>query len=118
VLCAVGSFVAWPDRFLPAARVSLSWALSLVDEDRGLPSGGRAQPQHPSHCRDETRQCDGSLDLIVSDDGRGGAVASRGSGLTGLVDRVEAIGGAIYIESRAGSGTIIHVKLPIASTCT
>ena len=62
------------------------------------------------------RQIDGSLELIVSDDGRGGAVASNGSGLTGLIDRVEAIGGAIYIDSRPGAGTAIHVKLPIDST--
>ena len=64
------------------------------------------------------RQCDGSLELIVSDDGRGGAVASSGSGLTGLVDRVEAIGGAIYIDSRPGAGTAIRVTLPIESTRT
>ena len=59
---------------------------------------------------------EGWLELIVSDDGRGGGDASKGSGLTGLVDRVEAIGGTIHIDSRPDLGTAIHVKLPIKST--
>ena len=44
-------------------------------------------------------QCDGSLVLSVADDGVGGADASRGSGLIGLTDRVEALGGTISIVS-------------------
>jgi signal transduction histidine kinase len=56
--------------------------------------------------------CDGWLELIVSDDWRGGADASSGSGLTGLVDRVEAIGGTIQIDSRPGAGTLVHARLP------
>jgi signal transduction histidine kinase len=59
------------------------------------------------------RRCDGWLELIVSDDGRGGADASSGSGLTGLVDRVEASAGTIRIDSRAGLGTAVHVRLPV-----
>jgi signal transduction histidine kinase len=55
---------------------------------------------------------DSWLELIVSDDGRGGADASSGSGLTGLVDRVEAIGGTIAIDSPAGGGTAVRVRLP------
>ena len=62
------------------------------------------------------RRRDGWLELIVSDDGTGGANASSGSGLTGLVDRVEAIGGTISIDSRRDRGTAIHVKLPIRPT--
>jgi signal transduction histidine kinase len=54
-----------------------------------------------------------SLALSVADDGRGGASASSGSGLTGLVDRVEAIGGTIRVHSPAGEGTTIDVTLPI-----
>jgi len=53
------------------------------------------------------------LELMVSDDGRGGADASSGSGLTGLVDRVEAIGGTIQIESPQAAGTAVQVKLPV-----
>ena len=62
------------------------------------------------------RRRDGWLELIVSDDGTGGADATSGSGLTGLVDRVEAIGGTIHIDSRRNRGTAIHVKLPTDAT--
>ena len=59
---------------------------------------------------------DGTLTLMVRDDGVGGADPGRGSGLVGLHDRVEALGGTIKIDSRAGpgSGTCIVVTLPIA----
>jgi signal transduction histidine kinase len=60
-------------------------------------------------------QYTGSLELVVSDDGRGGADASGGSGLTGLADRVEAIGGTIHIDSPRDVGTTLHVKLPTQS---
>ncbi len=51
--------------------------------------------------------------LSIRDDGVGGADAGRGSGLIGLMDRVEAVGGELEIASPAGSGTILHVKIPI-----
>ena len=57
---------------------------------------------------------DDMLLLSVRDDGAGGADATRGSGLTGLRDRIEALGGRIQIESQTGSGTIIEVEIPIA----
>jgi PAS domain S-box-containing protein len=56
---------------------------------------------------------DGVLDLLISDDGVGGADPARGSGLVGLSDRVEALGGTISIDSPAGGGTSIHVELPV-----
>ena len=55
---------------------------------------------------------DGSLLLSIRDDGAGGANPARGSGLTGLADRVEALGGSIRIHSPAGAGTRITVNLP------
>jgi signal transduction histidine kinase len=55
-----------------------------------------------------------TLLLSVRDDGVGGADPRRGSGLTGLVDRIESLGGKIQIKSPSGSGTAIEVKLPIA----
>ena len=61
------------------------------------------------------RRREGWLELSVRDDGRGGADASSGSGLTGLVDRVEAIGGTMHIDSRTGLGTAVRVRLPIKS---
>jgi signal transduction histidine kinase len=58
---------------------------------------------------------DGTLTLMVRDDGVGGADPGGGSGLVGLHDRVEALGGTIKIDSSAGSGTCVVVTLPIAT---
>jgi signal transduction histidine kinase len=55
----------------------------------------------------------GSLLLSVRDDGVGGADPARGSGLAGLTDRVEALGGSIRLYSAAGAGTYITVDLPL-----
>jgi signal transduction histidine kinase len=60
-------------------------------------------------------QTNGTLQLFVRDDGVGGADPARGSGLIGLRDRVEAIGGSIAIESAAGAGTVAIVSLPLDS---
>jgi signal transduction histidine kinase len=46
-------------------------------------------------------------------DGVGGADPARGSGLVGLRDRVEALGGTIEVASPAGSGTSLRVEIPI-----
>jgi signal transduction histidine kinase len=56
---------------------------------------------------------DDVLRLSIRDDGVGGADPRRGSGLTGLRDRIEALGGRIRIESQTGSGTLIEVEIPI-----
>lgn len=53
------------------------------------------------------------LVLLIRDDGIGGADPHRGSGLIGLVDRIQALGGTIQIESPPGGGTSIGVQLPI-----
>ena len=55
----------------------------------------------------------GSLLLSVRDDGVGGADPARGSGLAGLADRVEALGGSIRLHSAAGAGTHITADLPL-----
>jgi PAS domain S-box-containing protein len=55
----------------------------------------------------------GLLRVEIRDDGIGGADPGRGSGLTGLRDRVEALGGTIEIASPAGSGTSVLVRIPI-----
>ena len=60
---------------------------------------------------DEDRLC-----LSIRDDGVGGADPTRGSGLIGLKDRVEAIGGKISIESPPQEGTRIEVELPLDPT--
>jgi signal transduction histidine kinase len=53
-----------------------------------------------------------SLLLSIRDDGVGGADPVRGSGLAGLADRVEALGGSIHVHSPPGAGTRITVDLP------
>jgi PAS domain S-box-containing protein len=58
-------------------------------------------------------QHDQSLVLSVRDDGVGGADTARGSGLVGLLDRVEALGGSIRVDSRPGKGTQITAELPL-----
>jgi GAF domain-containing protein len=54
------------------------------------------------------------LRLSVRDDGIGGADPGRGSGLVGLRDRVEALGGTLAIESVSGAGTSLSAALPVA----
>ncbi|HEV7451340.1 MAG TPA: CHASE3 domain-containing protein [Pseudonocardiaceae bacterium] len=56
----------------------------------------------------------GRLDLTVRDDGIGGAGPGSGSGLVGLIDRVQALGGTITIHSPKGEGTTLQVELPIS----
>jgi signal transduction histidine kinase len=51
----------------------------------------------------------------VADDGAGGADPARGSGLRGLVDRVEALGGTLSVASPLGVGTRLEAELPIAA---
>jgi signal transduction histidine kinase len=59
-------------------------------------------------------EADGAHLLIsIRDDGIGGADLVKGSGLIGLQDRVEALGGHMEIESPAGSGTSLMVKIPL-----
>jgi PAS domain S-box-containing protein len=66
-----------------------------------------------SHVAVSLRLRDGSLLLSIRDDGVGGADIGRGSGLVGLQDRVEALGGAITINSPRGGGTSLVVTLPL-----
>jgi signal transduction histidine kinase len=56
----------------------------------------------------------GALRLEIADDGRGGADPGRGSGLRGLADRVEALGGRFAVADRPLGGTIVSVELPVA----
>jgi signal transduction histidine kinase len=55
---------------------------------------------------------DGVVQVEVADDGEGGADPSAGSGLTGLSDRVEALGGTFRVDSPAGGGTRIMARIP------
>jgi signal transduction histidine kinase len=61
----------------------------------------------------ELKAGDELLELVIRDDGVGGADPDGGSGLLGLRDRIEALGGAIEISSRRGSGTSLAINIPI-----
>jgi signal transduction histidine kinase len=54
----------------------------------------------------------GRLTVVVADDGIGGADPSRSSGLRGLSDRVEALGGSLAVDSPPGGGTRVMAELP------
>jgi signal transduction histidine kinase len=68
-----------------------------------------------AHAREATIRAwrDGEMAVVeVSDDGVGGADDSKGSGLRGLADRVEALDGRLRVVSPAGAGTIVTAELP------
>ena len=54
------------------------------------------------------------LRVRVRDDGRGGADLTGGSGLLGLKDRAEALGGRLWLHSPPGGGTTVHAELPLS----
>ncbi len=62
----------------------------------------------------EVRRADGRLLVEVVDDGVGGADTRGGSGLRGLADRVEALGGRLRVWSPAGGGTRVQAEIPCA----
>jgi len=61
--------------------------------------------------------CDGT-DLVVEvlDDGVGGAELGKGSGLSGLADRIQASDGTLTVRSPVGEGTTIRAVLPLNGT--
>jgi len=62
------------------------------------------------------RRTDGALVVEVRDDGQGGANRGSGSGLSGLQDRISALGGTLMVESPPGRGTVIRAEIPCASS--
>ncbi len=66
-----------------------------------------------SHARVDLDRDDGVLVVEVSDDGVGGADAAGGTGLRGLSDRVEALGGRLRVSSERGRGTTVRAELPL-----
>ena len=61
----------------------------------------------------ETDPANTVLCFVIRDDGAGGADFTHGTGLLGLKDRVEALGGRIFLDSPRGAGTTLRVELPI-----
>jgi signal transduction histidine kinase len=64
--------------------------------------------------RVDVRRSSGWASVEITDDGVGGADASKGSGLVGLSDRVAAVGGRLNVRSDGSSGTSLHAEVPCA----
>jgi len=73
-----------------------------------------AKHAHASVVHLEAKAAGRALRLCVRDDGSGGADPVGGTGLIGLKDRVEALGGTITVHSPAGAGTSLHAEFPLA----
>jgi signal transduction histidine kinase len=73
-----------------------------------------AKHAHASAVNVDLDTDDAILQLAIRDDGIGGADPGRGSGLVGLSDRIEALGGTLQITSPAGTGTTLLIEVPLA----
>jgi signal transduction histidine kinase len=67
---------------------------------------------HASAVHVELEADDAIVRVAIRDDGIGGAAPGKGSGLVGLSDRIEALGGTVQLTSPAGSGTTVRVEIP------
>jgi signal transduction histidine kinase len=94
------------ERLLPATEAA---AYFLVSESLA----NVAKHAHASRVRVKVRLHGRAL-VDVEDDGVGGADPTQGSGLRGLGDRVQALGGVLEVDSPAGRGTRIHAEFPCA----
>jgi signal transduction histidine kinase len=77
-----------------------------------------AKHAHASVVHVELDTHDGTVQLAIRDDGIGGANPKQGSGLIGLSDRVEALGGTLEVTSPAGSGTTLLIQIPLEGQST
>ena len=71
-----------------------------------------AKYAHATSTQGRLLPANGRVVVEVADDGIGGADAGRGSGLRGLTDRVEALGGRLWLSSPPGQGTIVRAEIP------
>jgi signal transduction histidine kinase len=92
-----------PDRVEAAAYYVVSEALTNI-----------AKHAQASAVRIRVERTDGVAVIEVADDGIGGAGGGDGTGLRGLSDRVDALGGRLHVESPRGRGTVLHAEIPCA----
>ena len=91
-----------PDRVEVAAYYFVSEALTNA-----------AKHARASVVKVELSTRDEILRLAIRDDGVGGADPSQGSGLVGLSDRIDALGGTFHVDSPAGDGTSLLIEVPL-----
>ena len=72
-----------------------------------------AKHAEASEARVEMTNADEEVVVTIGDNGSGGASADRGSGLRGLADRIEALGGRFELVSPSGGGTLVRATLPL-----
>jgi signal transduction histidine kinase len=65
-----------------------------------------------THATVSVERSDGTVTVVVADDGVGGAEPRGGTGLVGLTDRIEALGGRLHVESPRGRGTRLSAEIP------
>jgi signal transduction histidine kinase len=99
----VGLSERLPDRVEAAAYFVVSEALTNIAKHAGA-----------SAVRVRVQRTDGRAVVEIADDGIGGADRAQGSGLRGLADRVDALGGRLRVESPPGRGTVVHAEIPCA----
>lgn len=97
-----------PDRYPEAVEVGAYYVVAEALANTIKHAGARLATVEASI--DE-----GALRVTVSDDGRGGAVATPGSGLEGLADRVGALRGELVVASPPGRGTTVTAEIPLAA---
>jgi len=95
-----------PGRLQPQIEVAAYYVVSEA-------LANAAKHAHASVVEVDLAVTDDMLRLLVRDDGVGGADTARGSGLIGLVDRVEAVGGTMDISSPPGRGTSLRATIPL-----
>jgi signal transduction histidine kinase len=121
------------DRGLAAALAAVAARSTVtVDLEVAMPDGNRlpsavenaayfvvaealtnvAKHSQATHCRVDVSRTTESVRVIITDDGVGGAHPAKGHGLSGLVDRVRAIGGKLDVESPIGGPTILAAEIP------
>jgi signal transduction histidine kinase len=74
-----------------------------------------AKYAHAEHVSVSVARSNGGIVVDVEDDGVGGADSAEGSGLRGLLDRVQALDGRLTVDSPPGHGTRVHAEIPCAS---
>ena len=98
-----------PSRLPPSVEVGAYYVVSEALTN-AVKHAGATVAQVSAHSDSD------SLQVSVRDDGRGGADPAQGTGLIGLTDRVEALGGTISIHSPSGEGTTLTFELPVVPT--
>jgi len=109
-LCRRAALPATLDASLPRRVPSQVEAAAYFVASEALANA--AKHSHATEVRIHARLDRGVLRVEVADDGIGGAVTGSGSGLRGLGDRVEALGGGLTLSSPPGQGTTIVVEIP------